>query len=108
MADVLEVNEQNFETEVLKSEKPVLVDFWAPWCGPCRMMHPVIESLSEEYEGKAVIARCNVDDNPAVAGRYTVTAIPTMILFKGGEPADTMIGVTPADELKKRIDAVSG
>ncbi len=108
MADVLEVNEQNFETEVLQSDKPVLVDFWAPWCGPCRMMHPVIESLSEEYEGKAVIARCNVDDNPAVAGRYTVTAIPTMILFKGGEPAETMIGVTPADELKKRIDAVSG
>ena len=108
MADVLEVNEQNFETEVLQSDKPVLVDFWAPWCGPCRMMHPVIENLSEEYEGRAVIARCNVDDNPAVAGRYTVTAIPTMILFKDGEPADTMIGVTPVDELKKRIDAVSG
>ena len=77
MADVLEVNDDNFESEVLKNEKPALVDFWAPWCGPCRMMHPVIESLSEEYEGKAVIARCNVDDNQALAGRFNVTAIPT-------------------------------
>lgn len=108
MAEVLEISEDNFEPEVLKSDKPVLVDFWAPWCGPCRMMHPVIESLAEEYDGKAVIARCNVDDNPGVAGRYSVTAIPTMILFKGGEPADTMVGVTPTDELKKRIDALSG
>ena len=108
MAEVLEINEQNFETEVLQSDKPVLVDFWASWCGPCRMMHPVIESLSEEYEGKAVIARCNVDDNAALAGRFSVTAIPTIIIFKGGEPAETMIGVTPVDELKKRIDSVSG
>jgi len=108
MAEVLEVNEDNFETDVMQSDKPVLLDFWAPWCGPCRMMHPIIESLSEEYDGKAVVARCNVDDNPALAGRFSVTAIPTIILFKGGEPAETMIGVTPVEELKKRIDAASG
>jgi thioredoxin 1 len=108
MADVLEVNDDNFESEVLKNEKPALVDFWAPWCGPCRMMHPVIESLSEEYEGKAVIARCNVDDNQALAGRFNVTAIPTMILFNAGQPVETMIGVTPAEEIKKRLDATAG
>lgn len=108
MADVLDVNEENFEADVLKCDKAVLVDFWAPWCGPCRMMHPVLESLCDEYGEKAVIARCNVDDNPAIAGRFSVTAIPTMILFKGGEQIDTMIGVTPAEELKKRIDAAAG
>jgi thioredoxin 1 len=108
MADVQEVNEQDFDTVVLKSDVPVLVDFWAPWCGPCRMMHPVIENLSEEYQGKALVIRCNVDDNPALAGRYSVTAIPTLILFNAGEQVESMIGVTPEDELKKRLDSVAG
>jgi thioredoxin 1 len=108
MADVQEVSEQNFDAVVLQCDKPVLVDFWAPWCGPCRMMHPVLESLSEEYEGKALVTRCNVDDNPALAGRYSVTAIPTIILFNGGDQVDSMIGVTPAEELKKRLDSAAG
>jgi thioredoxin-like negative regulator of GroEL len=72
------------------------------------MMHPVIENLSEEYQGKALVIRCNVDDNPALAGRYSVTAIPTLILFNAGEQVESMIGVTPEDELKKRLDSVAG
>lgn len=105
MADVLEINEQNFEAEVVNAGKPALVDFWAPWCGPCRMMHPVIEGLAEEYAGKAVIARCNVDENQALAQRFGVTAIPTMIVFKDGAQAGSMIGVTSAEEIKKQLDS---
>jgi thioredoxin 1 len=105
MAEVLEVNEQNFDAEIAQSDKPALVDFWAPWCGPCRMMHPVIEGIADEYAGKAVIARCNVDENQALAQKFGVTAIPTMILFKGGEQAGSMIGVTSAEEIKKRLDS---
>ncbi|MHB8894832.1 MAG: thioredoxin [Candidatus Geothermincolia bacterium] len=105
MADVLEINEQNFESEIANSDKPALVDFWAPWCGPCRMMHPVIEGLADEYAGKAIIARCNVDENQALAQKFGVTAIPTIIIFKGGEQSGSMIGVTSAEEIKKRLDA---
>ena len=105
MGDVIEINEQSFESEIVESDKPALIDFWAPWCGPCRMMHPILEDLAGEYDGKAIIGRCNVDDNQALAGRFGITAIPTMLMFKGGQQIDTMIGVTPADELKKRLDA---
>jgi thioredoxin 1 len=105
MAEVLEINDKNFETEISKSDKPALVDFWAPWCGPCRMMHPVIEGLAEELSGKAVIARCNVDENQALAQKFGVTAIPTMIIFKNGEKSETMIGVTSAEEIKKKLDS---
>jgi thioredoxin 1 len=105
MAGVLEVNEQNFEAEITKSDKPALVDFWAPWCGPCRMMHPVIEGIADEYAGKAVIARCNVDENQALAQKFGVTAIPTMIFFKDGEQSGSAIGVTSAEEIKKQLDS---
>jgi thioredoxin 1 len=105
MADILEVNEQNFEAEIAKSDKPAMVDFWAPWCGPCRMMHPVIEGLADELSGKAVIARCNVDENQGLAQRFGVTAIPTIIVFKNGEQTGSMIGVTSADEIKKKLDS---
>lgn len=105
MADVLEVNEQNFEAEVTGSDKPAIVDFWAPWCGPCRMMHPIIETLAGEYEGRAVVARCNVDDNPSLAARFSVTAIPTLVVFKGGADVDKMIGVSPIEAIKQRLDA---
>ena len=103
MAEVLEVTDQNFEAEILKSEVPALVDFWAPWCGPCRMMHPVIEGLANELEGKAVIGRCNVDENQALAQRFGVSAIPTMIVFNGGEQSSTLIGVSSAEDIKQKL-----
>ena len=106
MAEVLEVNQENFESEILKSDKPALVDFWAPWCGPCRMMHPVIEGIAGEFEGRAVVSRCNVDDNPDIAGRYGIKAIPTLIAFKGGELVRQMVGVTSEAELKKLLESM--
>jgi len=106
MAEVLEVNEQNFETEIKNSDKAALLDFWAPWCGPCKMMHPIIEDLASEFEGRAVIARCNVDENPMLASQFGVTAIPTLVLFKGGEQVVTMVGVTPPEELKNRLESI--
>ncbi|MBN1289229.1 MAG: thioredoxin [Actinobacteria bacterium] len=105
MAEVVEISDQTFESVIANAGKPALVDFWAPWCGPCRMMHPVLESLAESVGESAVIARCNVDDSPSLAGRFGVSAIPTMILFKDGNQVETMVGVTPEDELKKKIEA---
>jgi len=105
MGEVVEINEQSFEAKIEGSEGLALVDFWAPWCGPCRMMHPVLEELANEYDGKAVIARCNVDDAQALAGKFSVTAIPTIVMFKDGQEVDKIIGVVPAEELKKRLDA---
>jgi thioredoxin 1 len=104
MAEVLEVTEQNFDSEIAKAGKPALVDFWAPWCGPCRMMHPVIEGVATEVGDKAVVGRCNVDENQGLAQRFGVTAIPTMIVFKDGEQSSTMIGVTSAEDIKKKLD----
>ncbi|PKQ28782.1 MAG: thioredoxin [Candidatus Anoxymicrobium japonicum] len=105
MVEVLEINEQNFEAEIKNADMPALVDFWAPWCGPCRMMHPVIESLAEEYAGKAVISRCNVDENQGLAQRFGVTAIPTIVIFKGGEKSDEMIGVTSTEDIKSKLNS---
>lgn len=106
MAEIKEINEQDFDAEIANAGKPALVDFWAPWCGPCRMMHPVLESLAESIGDSAVVARCNVDDNPALAMKFGVSAIPTLVLFKDGAQVDTMIGVTSEEELKKRLEAL--
>ncbi|TYP51673.1 thioredoxin [Thermosediminibacter litoriperuensis] len=95
----LTLTDDNFEQEVLKSDVPVLVDFWAPWCGPCRMMAPVIDELATEYEGKIKVGKLNVDENPNSAGAYGVMSIPTLILFKDGQPAKKMIGFRPKKEI---------
>jgi thioredoxin 1 len=101
----LELTDQNFEELVLKSDKPVLVDFWAEWCGPCRMVGPVVDELSSEYEGKAVIGKVNVDTNPNVAMQFGIRNIPALLFFKGGQVVDKQIGVAPKSVLAGKIDA---
>ncbi len=88
----LEVNDTNFEEIVLKADKPVMVDFWAEWCGPCRMIAPYVEEISREYEGKAVVAKCDVDNSPGVAAKFNIRTIPTVLFFKNGAVADKKIG----------------
>lgn len=99
-------NVANFETEVLESDVPVLVDFYADWCGPCKMMGPVIERLAEEFDGKIKIGKCNVDDNMSLADQYHVFNIPNMQLFKGGQVVDQIIGAQSADSLRDKLTAI--
>ncbi|GAK52821.1 thioredoxin [Candidatus Moduliflexus flocculans] len=104
MSDVvLTVNDTNFEELILRASIPALIDLWAPWCAPCRMIAPVVEELAADYQGKAVIGKLNVDENSGVASRYGVTSIPTLIFFKDGEVKDQMIGV-PAGNAKRMIE----
>ncbi len=100
---VKQVTDQDFD-QVLGGGKPVLVDFWAPWCGPCRIIGPIVEELAPSYEGRAVIAKMNVDDNPMVAQRLGVTSIPTLMMFKDGKLVDRVVGAMPKGELQKFID----
>jgi thioredoxin 1 len=104
MSKPVEIEEAKFDESVLKSKTPVLVDFWAPWCGPCRMVAPIVDELSDEYDGKISFFKVNVDDNHAVAGKYGVMSIPTLILFKDGKPVTNIVGFKPKDELKKNLD----
>src|SRR5688572_8557805 len=97
--------DSNFDSDVLKSDKPVLVDLWAEWCGPCRMLTPIIDELHTEYEGKAVIGKLNVDENPMVSEKYGVRSIPTLLIFKNGELVDKQVGVVPKSILVKKLDA---
>ena len=101
---VTEVTDENFEQEVIKSDLPVLLDMWAPWCGPCRMVAPVVEKLSEKYQGKVKFYKLNVDENPRTAARYRVMSIPTLMLFKNGEVVDTVVGAVPERILEPKIN----
>jgi thioredoxin 1 len=98
------VTDQDFEKVVLQGGKPAFVDFWAPWCGPCRIIGPIVEELAPTYQEKAIIAKLNVDDNPEVAQKYGVTSIPTLMMFKEGKLVDRMVGAMPKGELQKFID----
>ena len=100
------LTDQNFEGEVLKSTTPVLVDFWAVWCGPCQMVGPIVEELAKEYEGKLKVGKMNVDENQVMPGKYNIMSIPSLLIFKGGEVVDTMIGAMSKENFKKRIDEV--
>src|ERR1019366_4377224 len=100
----LEFSDQNFEQDVLNSPQPVLVDFWATWCGPCRMMSPTVDAIADEYAGRAKVGKLNVDDNIAVASKYGIRSIPTILLFKGGQIQEQVVGSAPKDALNKMID----
>ncbi|HET6488366.1 MAG TPA: thioredoxin [Syntrophales bacterium] len=101
---VIHVSEGTFDAEVLKSDKPALVDFWAPWCGPCRAIAPVLDEIASEYKDKIKVTKVNVDENRALAGNHGVMSIPTMILFKNGKVMDKLIGLVPKERLKELLD----
>ncbi|MBI2911226.1 MAG: thioredoxin [Chloroflexi bacterium] len=105
MPKPVNVNESDFDQAVLQSQQPVLVDFWAPWCGPCRMVAPIVEELAGEYDGRVGFAKLNTDDNPGIAVRYGIRSIPTLMVFRDGKPLTTIIGFRPKGELKKQLDA---
>jgi thioredoxin len=104
--NILQVTDQNFETTVSSSAQLVLVDFWATWCAPCKMLRPVIEELAAEYEGRIVVGELDVDANPVTASKFTVLSIPSVILFRAGKPAERIVGYKPKAYLRQKIDAV--
>ena len=101
----LEITDSNFEELVLKSDKPVLVDFWAEWCGPCRMVGPIVEELSKDYDGRVVVGKVNVDHNSNISANYGIRNIPTILIFKNGEIVDKQVGAVPKANLAAKIDA---
>ena len=108
MADVLEVTDDTFEAEVKQSELPVLVDFWAPWCGPCRMVAPTVEALAGKYAGKVKVVKVNVDDSPQTATEFKIRSIPTLAIMKDGKVEEQVVGVQTEDQLSEVLDGVIG
>ena len=103
MSDLLEVTDENFDTEIMNSDLPVLVDFWAEWCGPCRMVTPVVEELANDYKGKVKVGKMNVDENRQTPAKFGIRAIPTLIFFKGGEVAQTIVGAQPKSHIEEEL-----
>lgn len=101
---VTPVTDESFEKDVLASEIPVLVDFWAPWCGPCRMVAPVVEEISQQYDGKVTVVKINTDENPGVASKYGIRSIPTLMIFKGGDKVDMVVGAVPKTTLANTLE----
>ena len=105
MGKPIEINDSNYEDILMNGDKPILVDFWAEWCGPCKMIHPVVEELAGEYEGKAIIGKVDVDNNPNVSAKFGIRSIPTLLVFKNGEVVDKQIGAVPKGVLAQKLDA---
>jgi len=106
MSKTVEGTDSNFDAEVLKSDVLVLVDFWAPWCGPCRLVGPVLEEIADENDGKLKVVKVNVDENTEMPQRYGIRGIPTMVFFKGGEQVDTTVGAAMKDRIQEKVDAL--
>jgi thioredoxin 1 len=104
MAKPADVSDTSWQADVLDQDKPVLVDFWAPWCGPCRMVAPIVEELADEYAGKVEFRKLNTDDNPRTSAQYGIRSIPTLLVFKGGQQVGQIVGFRPKGDLKKRLD----
>ncbi len=104
----LEITDANFDAEVINSDKPVLIDFWAVWCGPCKLIAPVVEEVAKEYEGKFKVGKMDIDNNPNVAMKYGIRSIPTLLIFKDGKVVDQIVGAVPKNVITSKMDTYSG